>query len=98
MILACIIAAALVCCVLCLLTLVQLFYMESLRLRTRDLPSLQFFKETLQDRLGARDQTGVLVFSLVKHTALLLLGICFIAASSSKGALDWKDLAEAALF
>jgi putative hemolysin len=98
MILACIICAALLGIVLCLVTLVQLFYMESLRLRTRDLPSLQFFKDTLQDRLGARDQTGVLVFSLVKHTALLLLVICVIAASSSKGALDWKDLAEAALF
>src|ERR1700736_1745495 len=98
MILGCIIAAVLLGIVLCLVTLVQLFYMESLRLRTRDLPSLQFFKDTLQDRLGARDQTGVLVFSLVKHTALLLLVVCFIAASSSKGTLGWKDLAEAALF
>ena len=31
---------------------VQLLYLESLRLRTRDRASLQFFKETLEDRLG----------------------------------------------
>jgi len=98
MILGCIVAAILLAIVLCLVTLVQLFYMESLRLRTRDLPSLQFFKDNLQDRLGARDQAGVLVFSLVKHTSLLLLVVCFIAASANKGTLRWIDLAQDTLF
>ena len=35
-----------------LVTFVQLLYLESMRLRTRDLPSLKFFKETVEDRLG----------------------------------------------
>jgi len=39
---------------LCLVTVVQLLYMESLRLRSRDLPALQFFKETLEDRIGVK--------------------------------------------
>ena len=98
MILGSIVAAILLSIVLCLVTLVQLLYLESLRLRTRDLPSLQFFKDSLQDRLGARDQAGVLVFSLVKHTSLLLLVVCFIAASASKGTLRWIDLAQDTLF
>ncbi|MDP8980654.1 MAG: HlyC/CorC family transporter, partial [Acidobacteriota bacterium] len=98
MILGSIVAAILLAIVLCLVTLVQLFYLESLRLRTRDLPSLQFFKDSLQDRLGARDQAGVLVFSLIKHTSLLLLVVCFIAASASKGTLGWIDLAQDTLF
>jgi len=29
---------------LCVITVVQVLYMESLRLRSRDLPALQFFK------------------------------------------------------
>ena len=33
---------------ICLVTLIQLLYMESLRIRARDLPALQFFKETLE--------------------------------------------------
>ena len=47
------IAATIVWAVLlCVITVVQILYMESLRLRSRDLPALQFFKETLEDRIG----------------------------------------------
>ena len=64
---------------LCLITVVQILYMESLRLRTRDLPALQFFKETLEDRIGVKGDDGVLAFSLIKHTLVVLLGVCFLA-------------------
>ena len=64
---------------LCLITVVQILYMESLRLRSRDLPALQFFKETLEDRIGVKGDDGVLAFSLIKHTLVLLLGVCFLA-------------------
>ena len=37
---------------LVLSSFVQLLYLESLRLRTRDRASLTFFKETLEDRIG----------------------------------------------
>ena len=53
----------------------QLLYLESLRLRTRDLPSLKFFKETLEDKLGLKTEQGAGCFSLIKHTLLVLLGI-----------------------
>ena len=44
------VGAAVVCAVLlCLVTVVQILYLESLRLRARDLPALEFFKETLED-------------------------------------------------
>ncbi len=62
-----------------LVTLVQLLYLESLRLRTRDLPSLKFFKDTLEDRIGRGTVQGADSFSLIKHTLLVLLGVLFLA-------------------
>jgi CBS domain containing-hemolysin-like protein len=62
-----------------LVTFVQLLYLESLRLRTRDLPSLKFFKETLEDKLGLKTEDGAGAFSLIKHTLLVLLGIFYFA-------------------
>ena len=50
-------------------TFVQVLYLESLRLRSRDLPALEFFKETLKDRIGLKAERGALAFSLLKHTA-----------------------------
>jgi len=50
--------------VLGLVTFVQVLYLESLRLRTRDLPSLRFFKETLEDRIGFKTEDGFLDVSL----------------------------------
>lgn len=83
---------------LCLITVVQILYMESLRLRSRDLPALQFFKETLEDRIGVTGDDGVLAFSLIKHTLLLLLGVCFLATSYGDTGQRWQNLFEAALF
>jgi len=64
---------------LALVTFVQLLYLESLRLRTRDLDSLKFFKETLEDKLGLKTEDGAGAFSLIKHTLLVLLGIFYFA-------------------
>ena len=57
----------------------QLLYLESLRLRTRDLPSLKFFKDTLEDKLGLKTEEGAGTFSLIKHTLLVLLGVFYFA-------------------
>jgi CBS domain containing-hemolysin-like protein len=62
-----------------LVTFVQLLYLESMRLRTRDLPSLKFFKDTLEDKLGMKTEDGAGAFSLIKHTLLVLLGALFLA-------------------
>src|SRR5882672_9614576 len=83
---------------LCLITVIQLLYTESLRLRARDLPALQFFKETLEARILVNTEKGVLVFSIIKHTLLLLLGVCFLAARMDDGGRHWQSVFEAALF
>ena len=87
---------------LCLITMVQILYMESVRLRSRDLPALQFFKDTLEDRIGITGDDGVLAFSLIKHTLVVLLGVCFLATRSGdleqRPGQAWQNLFEAALF
>ena len=64
---------ALCAALLGLVTFVQLLYLESLRLRTRDLPAIKFFRETLEDKIGFETEDGAGSFSVVKHTAILLL-------------------------
>ena len=41
-----------------LVTCIQVLYLESLRIRARELPSLQFFKETLESRSASRPRTA----------------------------------------
>jgi len=92
-------AGAITCAaLLCLITVVQILYAESLRLRSRDFPALQFFKETLESRIGVETETGVLAFSIVKHTLMLLLGVYFLGMRFGDRAGVWESLFEAALF
>ena len=77
--LATILAALLATPALGLVTFVQLLYLESMRLRTRDLPALEFFKDTLEDKIGLKTEEGAGAFSLIKHTLLVLLGIFYFA-------------------
>ncbi len=79
MMLAVILAALLAVPLLGLSTFVQLLYLESLRLRTRDLPALKFFKASLEDRLGLKTEDGAGTFSLIKHTIMVLMGLFFLA-------------------
>ena len=57
---------------------------ESMRLRTRDLPSLKFFKEQLEDKLGLKTEEGAGSFSLIKHSLLVALVVLFCAWLDSK--------------
>src|SRR5579863_5784210 len=70
-----------------LATCMQLFYLESLRLRARELPSLQFFKETLEGRLGMETEAGALAFSLVKHIGLAVIGCVTLALTTLNAGL-----------
>jgi CBS domain containing-hemolysin-like protein len=79
MMLAVILASLIATPLLGLVTFVQLLYLESLRLRTRDLPALKFFKDTLEDKLGLKTEDGAGSFSLIKHSLLVLLGIFYFA-------------------
>ena len=84
-----------------LMTFVQVLYLESLRLRTRDLPSLKFFKETLEDRIGIPTEDGAGAFSLVKHTLLSVVGILYFAWFADEGpwhaAVFWQAVAAVVL-
>ncbi len=78
-------AAVLLGGALMLITLVQLLYLESLRLRPRERPALEYFKSTLQGRIGVDTERGLLTFSLLKHTMLVLLGAACVLGAAHTG-------------
>ena len=88
--------AAAVALLVTLVTCVQLMYLESLRVRTRELPALQFFREALEPRIGLETERGALTFSLVKHIGLGILG-CLIVAITMQSSPLWEGLAGAFL-
>jgi len=90
-------AIVLIAAALALVTLVQLLYMESQRLMARDLPALQFFKEKLEDQIGLRVDRGALTFSMLKHTLLLALALCFLGVHFRDTSPMWEVFLEAAL-
>jgi len=77
-----------------LVTFVQLLYLESLRLRTRDFPAIKFFKETLEDRIGFQTDDGAGSFTLVKHTSILLIGILYFLVFADGQAWNWSEALE----
>lgn len=81
---------------LCPVCFVQLLYLESLRLRTREFRSLNFFKEQLEERLGYETEEGAFLFSLVKHTLMVLCGSVFVVVLAAKRS-PWQDLGEGLL-
>src|ERR1700752_1258924 len=91
-------ASLLLAAVLALATYVQMLYLESLRLRTRDLPALQFFKSDIEERLGFKTEDGALRFSLVKHTTLPLLGMSVLAGGVLDEPLNLQSLGESVVF
>jgi len=82
MMLAVVLATLIAIPLLALVTFVQLLYLESMRLRTRDLPSLKFFKDTLEEKLGLKTEDGAGTFSILKHSLLVLLGVLCLAWSA----------------
>lgn len=85
--------AFILACLLCLVSFVQVLYLESLRLRTREYDSLGYFKETLQSKLGYETEQGAFVFSLIKHSMLVFCGSVFVAAAATRGE-GWQGLLE----
>jgi putative hemolysin len=63
--------------ILVLATLVQMLYMDAVRVRPRELPFLELFRGGLDERIGLKPDAGILTFSLVKHTILAVLGALF---------------------
>ncbi len=81
------IAALLMVLLITLVTSIQVLYLESLRIRSRELPSLVFFKESIEPKIGLTIEKGALAFSLVKHTGLAILGCLLLAITYDKGSL-----------
>lgn len=96
MILVLTILAVAVALLMTMVTCIQLLYLESLRVRTRELPALQFFRETLEPGIGLETERGALTFSLVKHIGLGVLG-CLIVAITVQNSPLWEALAGAFL-
>ena len=80
---------------LCLVGFVQTLYLESMRLRSRDLPSYEYFKDHVEENFGLRGEAGTLRFSLIKHSLILFLGVCLLALLTRDRALTPIALAEA---
>ncbi|MBC8165360.1 MAG: HlyC/CorC family transporter [Bryobacteraceae bacterium] len=80
---------------LVLVTLVQMMYMDSVRVRARDIAFLELFREQVSDRIGLKVDDGILSFSLIKHSLLALLGAVFLFLTAS-GGLHIGHLLEAA--
>ena len=78
---------------LTLVSFVQLLFLESLRLRTRESEALEFFKESLQDMIGYDYEDGSLTFSLLKHTLIALSG-SIVVASTLLHAPNWVGFVE----
>src|SRR5215471_7302491 len=90
------IVAAAAAILVTLVTCLQLLYLESLRIRTRELPSLQFFRETLEAKIGLTTEKGALAFSVVKHVGMAVTG-CLLLAITIQGASLGEALAGACL-
>jgi putative hemolysin len=89
-----IIAALAVSAIVIAVTCVQVLYLEALRIHARELPSLEFFKQTLEPKMGIPTERGALTFSIVKHVGLAVTG-CLIFAITMQGAFLSQALAAA---
>jgi putative hemolysin len=78
-------------------SLFQLLYLESLRIRPREYSSLEYFKDTLQDRIGLKLEDGAAVFSAVKHVSLALYGVAFFMVANAPNVPLWQTAVAAVL-
>lgn len=81
--------------VLLLVTLMQMLYLESVRVRPKEAPFLELFRERISDKIGLKTDEAILTFSLVKHSLLTLTGVA-IAGIVADPSLSWTNVAEAA--
>jgi CBS domain containing-hemolysin-like protein len=95
MTLVCLVVALLLTALLCFVSYVQLLYLESLRLIRRDYPSLEFFRETLAQKIGLELEHGSLAFSLIKHISLFMIGLFYLCALVRPTVPPWQSVLEA---
>ena len=78
-----------------LFTTIQTLYVETMRLRTRELPTIVYFKEVMEAKLKMRPETGSLTFSLWKHACMVAMGVFVMAQMLYEGSLNALDVTEA---
>ncbi|MDX1981300.1 MAG: hemolysin family protein [Bryobacteraceae bacterium] len=83
------------CLLVTLVSFVHLLCRESLRIKARELPSLEYFRESLQERIGLEPEDGALAFSLIRHFGLLALAILTMAMITWSKAPVWHEALEA---
>jgi CBS domain containing-hemolysin-like protein len=91
----CLAIAILLTLLLMFVSYVQLLYLESLRLIKREIPSLEFFRETLVGKIGLDPEEGALAFSLIKHVSLFSLGLFYLCSLVRPNAPHWQSVLEA---
>ena len=91
-----VVIAAAMCALMILTSLVQTMYQESMKLRMRAVPAVEFFKDTLEDKLGHAPEHGFLAFSLIKQIVVVLFGLEILLLLDSTGAGFWESALEAA--
>jgi putative hemolysin len=74
---------------------IQLLYLESLRLLRHEVPSLEYFRESLAEKIGLETEHGSLTFSLIKHVSLPLVGLFYLCALVRPGVAPWQSVLEA---
>ena len=91
-----VVLAAVMCAIMVLTSLVQTMYQESMKLRMRAVPAVEFFKATLEDRLALTPEHGFLAFSLIKQIVVVLFGLEILLLLDATGAGFWESAVEAA--
>ena len=90
-----VLVGAAMCALMVLASLVQTMYQESMKLRMRAVPAVEFFKDTLEDKLGQTPEAGFLAFSLFKQIVVVLFGLEVVLLLDSTGAGFWESALEA---
>jgi len=95
MTLLCLAVAVVLTVLLGFVSYVQLLYLESLRLIRHEVSALEYFRETLAERIGLDTEHGSLAFSLIKHVSLFLLGLFYLCSLVRPGVPHWQSVLEA---
>src|SRR5438105_1755032 len=92
----CLVLAVALTLLLAFVSYVQLLYLESLRLLRPEVPSLEYFRESLAEKIGLEPEQGSLTFSLIKHLSLPLMGLFYLCALVRPAIAHWQSVLEAA--
>lgn len=91
-----IVAACAMSLVVITVTCIQVLYLEALRIHARELPALEYFKETLEPKIGLPTERGALTFSIIKHVGIAITG-CLTYAIAISGTSLGQALAAACI-